>query len=98
MGYYAVRYVHKVSQRATDKRDSPVFIPDYFLPSKQDGTHKVGMGAYLRREGVLALGAIIRVCRLEDDGRLVIFPYLRGSTTYWHSVILTPCTSTGEPR
>jgi hypothetical protein len=78
---WMVRYVHKISPSPKDVA-GPVIIPDSaFADSKK-------LGAALRKAGVLAAGARVRHFRTEGD-KVVVFPTMPGSTTYWHSIILT---------
>jgi hypothetical protein len=78
---WMVRFVHKISPSPKDVM-GPVSIPDSaFADSKT-------LGAALRRAGVLEAGARVRHFRTEGD-KVVVFPTMPGSTTYWHSIILT---------
>ena len=87
---WMVRYVHKISPSNQDVK-GPITIPGgAFSNSKM-------LGAALRRAGVLAPGAQVRSFRVEGD-KVVVFPSLPGSTTYWHSIILTNADSNPNAR
>lgn len=75
-----VRYVHRVSPKASDTAD--VVIPDGAW------TDRKALAAALRRAGVLAHGQRIVGMRTEGD-HVVVFP----SYGIWHSIVLYPPSS-----
>lgn len=81
---YEVRFIHKIAPRDTDIGD-PVKLSDDDLKD-----HKT-LGQALRKQGALiAGGRVRRNWRVEQDGRVVVFPTVAGLTTYWHSIVLIP--------
>lgn len=76
-----VRYVHKISPSAKDVGPDVRISPNAW-------SNKNTLAKELRKKGVLDSGARIRTFRVEGD-KVVVFPTMPGSTTYWHSVILT---------
>ena len=83
MKRYDVRYIHKVATSNSDIGD-PVTL------SINDLSDHKTLGAALRKQGTMCSGARVREWRVEQNGRIVVFPTLPGMTTYWHSIILTP--------
>lgn len=80
---FKTRYVHQIAPRDTDVG------PDVEI-GHDDLTSMTKLAAKLRRARVLDSGARIREMRVDNQGRIVVFPSMPGMTTYWHSVILTP--------
>jgi hypothetical protein len=85
MPKYSVRYVHKVAPSTNDVG------PDVEIPNGAFSDSRTLAGA-LRRSGALVSGARVATFRVEGD-KTIVFPFLPGSTTYWHAVILTPVAS-----
>jgi len=77
----SVRYIHKISPSDKDVGPDVVLSDGAFSNSKT-------LGKALREAKVLASGAIVRSFRAEGD-KVIVFPILPGSTTYWHSIVLT---------
>lgn len=89
MQTYKVRYVHKISP--SDKDVGPdVQIPDNAFSNRNT------LGAALRKAKVLMAGASIPNFRVEGN-KIIIFPRLPGSTTYWHAVVLTAVEASMDP-
>jgi hypothetical protein len=81
MSFWMVRYVHKVSPSSKDVM-GPVAISDgAFSDSKK-------LGAALRKSKVMMAGARVAHFRVEGD-KVIVFPFVPGMTTYWHSIVLT---------
>jgi hypothetical protein len=77
---YSVRYVHKISPRATDTGKDVTLPGSVFSDRKK-------LNRALLDEGVLQKGARIRSYRVEGD-EVIVFPMMPGMTTYWHAVVL----------
>jgi hypothetical protein len=77
----SVRYVHKIAPSAKDVGPE-VSLPDGCFSDKR------ALAKALRDAGVMANGARISTFRVEGD-RILVFPVLPGSTTYWHAIVLT---------
>lgn len=77
---YSVRYVHKISPRATDTGKDVIIPGSAFSDRKK-------LNRALLDLGVLDKGARIRSYRVEGD-EVIIFPMMPGMTTYWHAVVL----------
>jgi hypothetical protein len=82
MSKYSVRYVHAIANSSNDVGKEFEIHAGAFSDSK-------ALGKALRDAGVLASGARVREFRVEGD-KVIVFPAIGGSTTYWHSVILSP--------
>lgn len=74
---YSVRYVHKISPKASDVHADVELSGNAFADRK-------ALGAALRKAGVLSSGVQVESFRVEGE-KTVVFP--RGCI--WHSVILT---------
>lgn len=77
---WSVRYVHKISPRATDTGKDVIIPGSAFSDRKK-------LNRALLDLGVLDKGARIRSYRVEGD-EVIIFPMMPGMTTYWHAVVL----------
>jgi hypothetical protein len=73
---YRVRYIHKISPRATDVKENVPLPASTFSDSKS-------MGRELRKAGVLTTGTRVRSFRVEGD-KVVVFP----APSIWHAVII----------
>ena len=82
MAKYTVRYVHKIATSTKDVGPDVEIANGAFSDSKS-------LGKALRAAGVLASGSRVENFRVEGD-KTIIFPWLPGSTTYWHAVVLGP--------
>lgn len=78
---YTVRYVHQTATQSHNPGKPVTLSPD-------DLADKRSLAKALRTSGTLRPNTRIREYRVSD-GEIVAFPNLPGTTTYWHSVILT---------
>jgi|SRR6478735_2048945 len=90
MSKYSVRYVHKIAPSTNDTG------PDVEIPNGAFSDSKT-LASVLRAAGVLASGARVATFRVEGD-KTIVFPFLPGSTTYWHAVILGPVAVQESPK
>jgi hypothetical protein len=81
---YDVRFVHKISPRASDV-SGPIEVSGAAFSDR-----KV-LAASLRKAKVLGAGERLRTFRVEGD-RIIAFPD-RG---IWHSIVLTPSNDNDE--
>lgn len=80
---YSVRYVHKIAPRDTD-------VGPQVRIASVDLLSKSSLARSLRDQKAIGAGARVRDFRVEDGGaRIVVFPTMPGTTTYWHSIIMT---------
>lgn len=79
--WWSVKYTHKISPSPKDVG------PDVRISDNAFSNDRT-LAKALREAGVLERGASIRSSRSEGD-KVIIFPSLPGSTTYWHSITLT---------
>lgn len=74
---YRTRYVHKISPSEKDVGPSVDL-------SIADLDNRKTLGAALRRQHVMSAGDQISNFRIEQSGRVVVFP----KASIWHSIVL----------
>jgi hypothetical protein len=81
---YTTHYVHKVSNPNGPELGENVSLTADMLADKSL------LAKALREQGALLPGARIYEYRVEQDGKVCVFPTLPGLSTYHHCIILTP--------
>lgn len=82
---YVVSYVHQISQLPSDQDCKLAAV------EPADLTDRKTLGACLRRQGVIGTGVRVSRYKVEESGRIVIWPTQPpGMTTGWLSLSLRP--------
>jgi hypothetical protein len=82
---YSVRYVHKISP-------SPNDVAPHDITLTYEDTHRGDrrrLAKALREQDILSKGETVRDFRVEDNGRIVVFP---PRASIWHAIVLEPRT------